>query len=94
MSRFVAVVNASADAEQQFREALGSMRRWRFDKRGWVVKAFCNARSGKIYIDAEASSREHLDTWLREAGWRAERIDEIDLIFEEGLLFPLRGAPV
>ena len=92
MARFMAVVDAPGNTEDEFRDTLGSMRRWRFDKRGWVVKAFCNGRSGKIYLDAEAPSRERLDGWLRERGWQSERIDEIDLIFEEGLLFPLGAA--
>ena len=92
MARFFAVVEAPQSAEERFREALGSMRRWRFDKRGWVIKAFCNAEAGKIYVDAESPTRERFEQWLRDSGLGDSRIENVDLVFEEGLVWPMRTA--
>jgi len=90
MARFFAVVDASSNAEGQFREALSSMRKWRFDKRGWVIKAFCNEQAKKIYVDAEAPSRERFAQWLQDSGWDTSQIEEVDLVFEGGLIWPMK----
>lgn len=91
MARFFAVVDAPSNTESQFREALSSMRKWRFDKRGWVIKAFCNQEAGKIYVDAEVPSRERFAQWLQDAGWSSNRIEEVDLVFEGGLIWPMHA---
>jgi hypothetical protein len=70
------------------------MRKWRFDKRGWVVKAVCTPRNGKIYADAESATRERSERWLAESDWQTERIDEVDLVFEEGLLWPVGSSTI
>lgn len=91
MARFFAVVDAPVNTEAGFREALTSMRKWRFDKRGWVIKAFCNEAAGKIYVDAEAPTRERFSQWLAEAGWGSASIEEVDLVFEGGLIWPMQS---
>lgn len=91
MARFFAVVDAPVNAEGGFRDALKSMRKWRFDKRGWVIKAFCNEATGKVYVDAEAPSKERFAEWLKAAGWGDHTIEEVDLVFEGGLIWPMKA---
>ncbi len=94
MARFLAVVEAPDLSEERFRAAFGSMRKWRFDRRGWVVKAFCCEVDGKVYVDAEAPDRERFAQWLEQTGWAPKEIHEVGLVFEAGAVWPLRRDAV
>lgn len=91
MARFFAVIDAPNDTETRFREALTTMRKWRFDKRGWVIKAFCNEQAKRIYVDAEAPSRDRFAEWLQQSGLRTSQIEEVNLVFEGGLIWPMKA---
>jgi len=90
MARYFAAIEAPGLTEETFREALGTMRKWRFDKRGWVIKAFCNRAAGKVYVDCEAPDRARVEQWLRDTGWSDFQIEDVDLVFEEGAIWPMR----
>ena len=94
MARFFAVAEAPDLDGARFRDALGAMPRWRFDRHAWIVKAYCIPATSTVYVECEAPDRARFERWLRDTGWKASEIHEIDLVFEAGAIWPLKGHAV
>jgi hypothetical protein len=90
MARFFAVAEAPDLGEARFRDALGTMSKWRFDRHAWVVKAYCIPETSTVYVECEAPDRSRVETWLRDRGWEVREIHEIDLVFEAGAIWQLK----
>ncbi|HEX2172853.1 MAG TPA: hypothetical protein VHL09_10465 [Dehalococcoidia bacterium] len=92
MARFVAVSDAPGITADQFRQAFDAIRKWRFDKRAWIVKAYADLNGGKLFIECEARDRGQFEEWLGNTNWQVNAIHEIDLIHEAGTVWPMRGS--
>ncbi len=91
MPRFVAVAEAPNLSEESFRAALGTMRKWRFDRRAWIVKAYSSQSDASVVVECEAPNQAQFEGWLRDSGWQARSIKEVELVFEDGTIWPLNG---
>ena len=38
----------------------------------------------------DAPTRERFAQWLQDSGWDASQIEEVDLVFEAGLVWPMK----
>ena len=92
MARYVAVSEVPGLTNEQFCRAFDAIRKWRFDRRAWIVKAYCDLSGGRLFVECEAPDQEIFAQWLRKNEWQAENIREIDLIYEAGSVWPM-GAP-
>jgi hypothetical protein len=90
MSRFIAITEKPGLTEAQFRDALDRTRKWRFARRGWVLKAYCSTGSGKLVIECEASEQKDFEEWLTTNGWPTDEIFSVDMIHEAGHFWPIR----
>ena len=89
MSRFIAIAEKPGLTEDQFREALNRTRKWRFARRGWVLKAYCSLDPGKLMIECEAPEQKDFEEWLDNNGWQASDICRVNLIHEAGHFWPI-----
>jgi hypothetical protein len=89
MARFLAVAEMPDLTEAQFRQAFDSMRKWRPERRTWMVKAYCSLNLGKIVVECETPERSSFEAWLRQTGWEVNDIYSIDLIHEAGAIWPM-----
>jgi hypothetical protein len=90
MARFLAVSDVPGITEERFRGTFDAIRKWRFDKRAWITKAYCDVNRGKLFIECEAPDQAKFEDWLRNAKWKVSSIHEVDLIFEAGAIWPMR----
>ena len=89
MSRFIAICAEPSITEEQFRETFDRVRKWRADRRTWVVKAYCNLNEGKVLVECEAPERAPFEEWLRNTGWTVDGVYGVDLIHEAGAIWPV-----
>ena len=90
MSRFIAIVEKAGLSEDQFRGALNRTGKWRFARRGWVVKAYCALATGKLVVECEAPEQSHFEEWLESNGWQTRDVHRVDFIHEAGAVWPMR----
>ncbi len=89
MARFVAVCDVPDLTEAQFRDALGEVRKWRFDRKGWIVKAYCNLDQGKVIAECEAPDRAQFEDWLQRTGWQSGQVYDVSYIHEAASIWPV-----
>jgi Zn finger protein HypA/HybF involved in hydrogenase expression len=89
MARFLAIGEVPALSEEQFRQHFDTIRKWRPERRTWMVKAYCNLSEGKVVIECETPERESFEAWLSKTGWKVHDIYRIDLIHEAGAIWPM-----
>ncbi len=89
MARFVAVSHVPGISEDQFRETLGRVRNWRFERRSWIIKAYCDPDKGAVISECETPERERFVEWLDKTGWKTDEILEVKLIHEAGSIWPV-----
>lgn len=91
MARFIAIAEKSGLTEEQFRQALNRTGKWRYGKRSWVIKAYCALGDGRLVIESEAPDQAQFESWLSGNGWKAEKVHQVNLIHEGGLIWPMRA---
>jgi hypothetical protein len=89
MPRFIAVAEKPGLSEAEFRNAVDRTGKWRFAKRGWIVKAYCALDKGKLVVECEAPQQSDFEDWLEKNGWLTEDIHRVSYIHEGGLVWPM-----
>jgi len=89
MGRFIAVCEKPGITEEEFREAFDRVKKWRIDRRTWIVKAYCDLSTGKLVAECEAPEKARFEEWLKNTGWRMDTIYQVNLILEAGSIWPV-----
>lgn len=89
MARYLAIGAIPGLSEEAFRSAFDQMKKWRFDRQSWVIKAYKASEQGKLVIECETPERERFERWLANSGWKMDGIYRIDLIHEAGTIWPV-----
>jgi len=84
MARFVAIHNAAGITEEQFREKLDAVRKWRPDRRTTVLKVYGDLKTGTLVSECEAAEQAHFEDWINMVGWPATSIHQVDVICQVG----------
>jgi hypothetical protein len=84
MARFIAIHNVSGVTEEQFREKLGGVAKWRPDRRTTILKVYADLKSGTMVSECEAAEQSHFEDWINLAGWPAASIHRVDIICQVG----------
>ena len=84
MARYIAVHNVPGITEDQFREALGAVSKWRPDRRTTILKVYGDLEHGRLVSECEAVEQSHFEDWIKQVGWPAESIHKVDLICQVG----------
>ena len=79
MARFLAVHNVSGLTEEQFREKLSAVSKWRPDRRTTILKVYGDLGRGKLFTECEAVEQEHFEDWIKMTGWPAKSSQSMDL---------------
>ena len=90
MSRFLAVTTEPKLTDESFKKAFDRTGKWRYGRRAWVIKSYWCAKSSRLVIESEAPDQETFEDWIKEKGWSIEEINQVDLIQEAGLVWPMR----
>ncbi len=59
MARFIAVHNVAGITEEQFREKLDAVKKWRPDRRTTILKVYGDLQSGTLVSECEAVEQAH-----------------------------------
>ena len=89
MARFLAIHNISGLTEEEFREKLGSVSKWRPDRRTTILKVYGDTEHGKLVTECEAVEQSHFEDWMKLVGWPAESIYQVDLVCQVGNIWKL-----
>jgi Zn finger protein HypA/HybF involved in hydrogenase expression len=89
MARFLAIGEMPEITEEQFRQTFDAVRKWRPERRTWMVKAYCNLSQGKVVIECETPEQDSFEAWLQQTGWKVNGIYRVDLIHEAGAIWPV-----
>ncbi len=88
MPRFLATHSISGLTESELREKLGAytggVSKWRPDRRTTILKVYADTSSGTVFTECEAVEQQHFEDWMKMAGWPADAVHQIDLIFQTG----------
>ncbi len=84
MARFIAIHNVPGITEDQFREALGGVSKWRPDRRTTILKVYGDRENGRLVSECEAVEQTHFEDWIKMVGWPAESINKVDMICQVG----------
>jgi hypothetical protein len=84
MTRFVAIHNVPGITEEDFRDKLDAVRKWRPDRRTTVVKVYGDLENGKLISECEAVEQAHFEDWLKQVGWPYDSIHKVDLVHQVG----------
>jgi hypothetical protein len=84
MARFIAVHNVPGITEADFRDKLDAVKKWRPDRRTTILKVYADTSRGKLFTECEAVEQSHFEDWMKMAGWPADEICQVDLIFQTG----------
>ena len=84
MARFIAIHNVSGVTEEEFREKLGAVRKWRPDRRTTILKVYSDFKSGTMVSECEAAEQSHFEDWINMSGWPAASIHRVDVICQVG----------
>ena len=89
MARFIAIHNAPGITEEEFREKLDAVRKWRPDRRTTILKVYGGLEDGKLITECEAMEQAHFEDWIKLVGWPAESIHRVDLVCQVGNFWKL-----
>jgi hypothetical protein len=89
MARYLAICSNPGITEEQFRSKFDRIKKWRPDRRTWVIKAYCGYDSGDLVIECETPDKSNFDEWLENTGWNVKSVNEINLIHEAGTVWAL-----
>jgi hypothetical protein len=89
MARFVAICEKPGVTDSQFRQCFDRVKKWRPDRRTYVVKAYCNLSEGKLIAECEASEKAAFEEWLKGTGWKVNSLYQVNLIHEAGSIWPV-----
>ena len=89
MARFIAVHNVPGITEEQFREKLDAVKKWRPDRRTTVLKVYGDLKTGTLVSECEAAEQAHFEDWTTMVGWPAASIHQVDLICQVGNFWKL-----
>ena len=89
MSRFIAICEMPGITDEQFRQTFDRVRKWRPDRRTWIVKAYCDLSDGRLVVECEAPERASFEGWLSNTHWKVDGIYGVDLIHEAGAVWPM-----
>ena len=84
MARFIAIHNVSGITEEEFREKLGAVRKWRPDRRTTILKVYGDLESGTLVSECEAVEQAHFEDWVNMVGWPVKSVHKVDLICQVG----------
>lgn len=84
MARFIAIHSVSGLTEEEFREKLGAVRKWRPDRRTTILKVYGDLTRGRLVSECEAVEQAHFEDWIKMVGWPAESIHQVDVICQVG----------
>ena len=84
MARFIAIHKVSGITEEQFRDKLDAVRKWRPDRRTTVLKVYGDLKDGTLVTECEAVEQAHFEDWINMVGWPAQSIHKVDLICQVG----------
>ena len=84
MARFMAIHNVPGITEEQFKEKLQGVAKWRPDRRTTILKVYADIDNGKIVSECEAAEQQHFEDWIKMVGWEAESIHSIDFVCQVG----------
>ena len=65
MARFLAIHSVSGFTEEQFREKLSAVSKWRPDRRTTILKVYGDSERGKLVTECEAVEQEHFEDWIK-----------------------------
>lgn len=89
MARFLAIGEMPGITEEQFRQNFDTIRKWRPERRTWIVKAYCSLSDGKMAVECETPEQDSFEAWLQKTGWKVDHICRVDLIHEAGAIWPV-----
>jgi hypothetical protein len=89
MARFIALAEMSKNNEQQFKQQFDAIRKWRFERQSWVIKAYCNLSDGKLVVECETPNKARFEQWLKNTGWKVNGVYQVNLIHEAGSIWPV-----
>ena len=89
MTRFIAVHNVPGITEEDFRDKLNAVRKWRPDRRTTILKVYGNLESGRLVSECEAVEQSHFEDWISMVGWPVESIHKVDMVCQVGNFWKL-----
>ena len=89
MPRFMAIHNISGVTEEEFREKLDAVKKWRPDRRTTILKVYGALDEGKLISECEAVEQSHFEDWINMVGWPADSIHQVDMICQVGNIWKL-----
>ena len=89
MARFIAVHNVPGITEDEFRDKLNAVRKWRPDRRTTILKVYGDLENGRLISECEAVAQSHFEDWLNMVGWPADSISKVDIICQVGAFWKL-----
>ena len=89
MARFIAIHQVSGVTEEEFREKLGGVKKWRPDRRTTILKVYGDLNSGVLISECEAQEQAHFEDWIEMVGWPAQAIHRVDLVCQVGNFWKL-----
>jgi hypothetical protein len=89
MARFVAIAETPGLTEAQFRQTFDRMRKWRPERRTWIIKAYCSLADARVVVECEAPERQPFEAWLQKTGWKIAHLHQVDFIHEAGDIWPM-----
>ena len=89
MARFIAVHNTPGITEEEFREKLTAVRRWRPDRRTTILKVYGDLEHDRLVSECEALEQSQFEDWIKEVGWPIESIHQVGLIAQVGNIWKM-----
>jgi hypothetical protein len=84
MVRYIAVHHVPGITEEEFRDKLTSVRKWRPDRRTTILKVYADLQHGRLISECEAVERSQFEDWIKEVGWPTESINQVGMIAQVG----------
>ena len=89
MARFIAIHNVPGITEEDFRDKLNAVRKWRPDRRTTILKVYGNLEAGMLVTECEAVEQSHFEDWINLVGWPAASIHKVDMVCQVGNIWKL-----
>lgn len=89
MARFIAIHNVPEITEEEFRDKLDAVRKWRPDRRTTILKVYGDLSSGRLITECEAVEQAHFEDWINLVGWPADSIHQVDVVCQVGNIWKL-----
>jgi hypothetical protein len=84
MARFIAIHSVPGITEEDLREKLDAVRKWRPDRRTTILKVYGDLQKGMLISECEAVEQAHFEDWIKMVGWPAQSIHQVDMICQVG----------